>query len=394
MISGVHPEVFPGQAARRDCYTLTKPMWLLPTRSAWRVGLAVCVLALFSMTLRLTSQAQSGSVFASRIEQFSEPGGYFDTDNLISNEQSYLHPLDQLRQRGVSGGVYIGVGPDQNFSYIAQIRPSMAFIVDIRRDNMLLHLLFKAVFKVSRNRADYLSVLFGRPPPTGAGEWRTAGLRRLVQYFETAQPTPVFVAATRRRVDAAIAACGVPLSPADRETIDRFHRTFIESGLALRFQSTGRPPRSYYPTYRDLLLEKDLSGHEGHYLTSDESFQFVKSLQARDLVIPVVGNLAGDRALVGIGTFMTARGDRLSVFYVSNVEQYLSQDGVFARFIANLTKLPHGDRGVIIRSVFGRTTAQSVPGYYSTSLVQPIDQLLAGYDSGRFPTYWSLINPQ
>jgi len=369
-------------------------MWLLPTRSAWRVGLAVCVLALLSMTLRFTSQAQSGSVFASRIEQFSEPGGYFDTDNLISNEQSYLHPLDELRQREVSGGVYIGVGPDQNFSYIAQVRPSMAFIVDIRRDNMLLHLLFKAVFKVSRNRADYLSVLLGRPPPAGAGEWRTAGIRRLVQHFEAVQPTPALVASTRKRVDAAIVDCGVPLSSADRETIDRFHRTFIESGLALKFQSTGRAPRSYYPTYRDLLLEKDLSGHEVNYLTSEESFQFVKSLEARDLVIPVVGNLAGDRALAGIGNFMTARGDRLSVFYVSNVEQYLSQDGLFARFIANLTKLPHSDRSVIIRSVFGRTMAQSVPGYYSTSLVQPVNQLLAGYDSGRFPNYWSVITPR
>jgi hypothetical protein len=369
-------------------------MLLPPSRSARRVGLGVCALALLLVALRFPSQAQSGSVFASRVEQFSEPGGYFDTDNLISNEQSYLHPLDELRQRGVSGGVYIGVGPDQNFSYIAHVRPSMAFIVDIRRDNMLLHLLFKALFKLSRNRADFLSLLFGRPPPMGAGEWRTARIGRLVQYFETAQQTPARVASIRKRIDTAILECGVPLSAADRETIDRFHRSFIESGLALKFQSTGRAPRSYYPTYRDLLLEKDLSGHEGHYLTSEESFQFVKSLEARDLVIPVVGNLAGDRALAGIGNFMTARGDRLSVFYVSNVEQYLSQDGVFARFMANLTKLPHGDRSVIIRSVFGRTTAKSVPGYYSTSVVQSIDQLVAGYESGRFPNYWSLINPQ
>ena len=78
----------------------------------------------------------------------SEPGGYFDTDNLISNESSYLQVVPELRRAGISGGAYLGVGPDQNFTYIAEIRPAIAFIVDIRRDNLLLHLLFKALFQL------------------------------------------------------------------------------------------------------------------------------------------------------------------------------------------------------------------------------------------------------
>ena len=87
-------------------------------------------------TSQLRAAAQS---FAALSEQLSEPNGEFDTDNLISNESSYLHVMPTLEQAGVSGGVYIGVGPDQNFSYIARIRPSAAFIIDIRRDNMLMH---------------------------------------------------------------------------------------------------------------------------------------------------------------------------------------------------------------------------------------------------------------
>ena len=55
---------------------------------------------------------------------------------------------------GVTGGAYIGVGPDQNFSYIARIRPSVAYIIDIRRDNLLLHLLFKALFARAPDRVD------------------------------------------------------------------------------------------------------------------------------------------------------------------------------------------------------------------------------------------------
>src|SRR3954463_6907619 len=79
--------------------------------------------------------------FAQTIASLSERGGYFDTDNLISNESSYLQVMPDLERRSIRGGAYIGVGPDQNFSYIAQTRPAIAFIVDIRRDNLLLHLL-------------------------------------------------------------------------------------------------------------------------------------------------------------------------------------------------------------------------------------------------------------
>src|SRR5690349_21564383 len=57
------------------------------------------------------------------VARLSEPGGDFNSDNLISNESSYLHVLGALRALGVRGGAYVGVGPDQNFSYIAAIRP-------------------------------------------------------------------------------------------------------------------------------------------------------------------------------------------------------------------------------------------------------------------------------
>src|SRR5258707_607516 len=78
-------------------------------------------------------RALSDSAFAELSSQVSEPGGFFDTDNLISNEDSYLHAITTLQQLGIHGGAYLGVGPDQNFSYIAAIQPQIAFIVDIRR---------------------------------------------------------------------------------------------------------------------------------------------------------------------------------------------------------------------------------------------------------------------
>ena len=179
--------------------------------------------------------------------------------------------------------MYLGVGADQNFSYIARIRPVVAFIVDIRRDNLLLHLLFKALFGLAETRIEYLSSLTGRSPPEPPDAWRGADIEELVAYIDESRATPGAAGVLRARVEAAIRRMGVALAPSEFETVARFHRTFMDAGLSLKFQSHGRPPRSYYPTYRELLLETDQAGCRCNYLATEDDFQFVRSLQARDL---------------------------------------------------------------------------------------------------------------
>jgi len=334
--------------------------------------------------------AQSASSFAQQIAALSEAGGYFDTDNLVSNESSYLQVLPELRRRGVSGGVYIGVGPDQNFTYIAEVRPALAFIVDIRRDNLLLHLLFKALFQMSRSRIEYLSLLFGRPVPPDDPSWPRATIDRLVEYVDR---TPAAsVDPLRARVDRTIAGFGVPISADERRTIDRFHRGFISAGLDLRFQSAGQPPRSYYPTYRDLLLDKDSTGRQANVLATEEAFQFVRTLQTRDLLIPVVGDIAGSSALAAVGRLVAEKHERLSAFYTSNVEFYLFRSGTFPRFVGNLSAIPHSDRTVIIRSIFNRYAFEGMrPNDDSASQLHRVDDLLTASASGRIRGYADLV---
>ena len=305
--------------------------------------------------------------FAAEIEHLSEAGGDFDTDNLISNEQSYLDVIPALKAAGVTGGAYVGVGPDQSFSYIAQVRPSIAFIVDIRRDNLLLHLLFKALFAAAENRAEYLCLLTGRPVPEHVETWASRSLEQIAAYLDEARPTPD--AARGHRLDRTIASFGVPLTAADVSTIGRFHRTFIDAGLRLKFESRGRPPSPNYPTYRDLLFATDRTGRAWNYLTAEPDFQFVKSLEARDLVVPVVGDLGGTHALSAIAELMAARGERLSAFYISNVETYLYGDS-YAQFVKNVTGLPRDQRSVIIRSTFRNSI--------SASEVQSANQFVSG----------------
>jgi hypothetical protein len=367
----------------------------LPSRRAThRVLLAWLAAVLLVAGTARVGQLQTPGSFSSRVAQLSEPGGYFDTDNLISNEKSYLQVAPALRDTALKGGAYIGVGPDQNFSYIAQVRPSIAFIVDLRRDNLLLHLLFKALFELSGTRIEYMSLLFGRTAPASLDGWRQADMDRLTAYIDNQQSSPDDVAAMRVKVDAAIRKSGVPLSASDFQTIDRFHRAFIDAGLPLKFETKGRRPQPYYPTYRDLLFETDAQGRMRNFLAVEDDYQFVRSLQQQDLIVPVVGDLSGPSAIVAIGRLMTERGDRLSAFYASNVEFYLYGDDKFAKFVDNVSRLPRTNRSLIIRAIFAGGLGfvpHALPGYASASVVQPVDDLVKGYAAGRFKTYRELI---
>lgn len=344
---------------------------------------------------QVNGTALAESTFAQLVARLSEPGGYFDSDNLMSNEASYLHVLGRMRALGVGGGAYIGVGPDQNFSYMAQVKPGIAFIIDIRRDNLLQQLLFKAAFMRARNRAEYLALLFGRPMPP-AGRWEEATIEDLVAWTDSTPTTPAAAETAQQTVATSVKSFGIPLDEADLATIARFHRIFIDAGLDLRYTSHNRPPRAYYPTYRQLLLERDLTGKQGSYLATEANFRVLKSLQDRNLVVPVVGNLAGDHALSAIGKLIAERGDKVSAFYTSNVEQYLMRDGMsFDRFANNVRRLPRDPRSVIIRSYFGmgfyRAHPNAVPGYYSTQLLQTFDSFVSEHEAGGYQTYRDVV---
>src|SRR4249920_528748 len=121
----------------------------------------------------LPKQVSDGA-FWRMIVDFSEPEGLFRSDNFVSNETTYQEVIPELKKRSSPDGVYLGVGPDQNFTYIAALRPRMAFVIDIRRQNMIEHLMYKALIEASNDRADFLSRLFSRPRPANLDKSSTA----------------------------------------------------------------------------------------------------------------------------------------------------------------------------------------------------------------------------
>ncbi|MEO5895815.1 MAG: hypothetical protein ABIS06_08960 [Vicinamibacterales bacterium] len=265
----------------------------------------------------------------------SEPAGQFTvSENLLSNEPRLSENAGWLRS---AGGVYLGVGPEQNFTYIARVRPRIAFIVDIRRENRNLHLLYKALFELSSDRMDFVSRLFSRPRASGLG---TDG--RANEIFDRVDRVP----ASRELYDSNLANVRerlvtrrrLPLSREDLDDISRILTAFSVDGPAIRFWGS-RTVDAVQPTYRELMTTVDASGEARSFLATDEAFAFVKDLQSRNLIVPIVGDFAGTSALRGIGEYARRHADAISAFYVSNVGVYLTNQQTRG-FCRNLASLP------------------------------------------------------
>ena len=321
--------------------------------------------------------------FRELVESLSEEGGYFDTDNLISNETAFVQVVDELEP---SGGVYLGVGPEQNFHYIGRLRPSWAFIVDVRRDNMLHHLLLNAVLASSETPYRYLCWLFSRRCEPHEG----SDIDEIVAVFERAPvDESLFEAHLEAVFDHVRKRLGMILDEGDAATIESIFRAYFDEQLGLRFRSYGRPPMPYHPSYRRLLLARSPSGNPSHFLARPEDYAHVRRLAGEGRLVPVVGDFAGKHALHAIADLVAARGETVAAFYVSNVEFYLIRNGQFESYVDNVRALPRTEDSLFIRAYFdyGFPHPEALPGHRSTLVRQKMNHFLELYDRGAYRSY-------
>ena len=326
------------------------------------------------------------SEFTRIVQEFSEEGGYFPADNFTSNETSYLHVVDKLKELGVSGGAYIGVGPEQNFTYIAKIRPSIAFIVDIRREAIIEHLLYKAVFHLASDRAEFLSLLFSKPLSKTRVEAKGTLKDLLVYIFEAPPDEKAFstnLTAIQQTIEDDF---HFPLSSEDVQMLRRMYFIFWKVNLGIAYGSG-------FPTMAELIMEQDLEGNQGNFLAHDEDYQFIRELEEQNRVIPIVGNFAGTKALAAVADYLRKNGYTTSAFYTSNVEEYLYGDDLFGKFVDNIRKFPISEHTVFIRAIKGYLGPHPawVPGFRMITLLQKFSVFFADYDAGLYPDYWSLV---
>jgi len=366
---------------------------LLPTVLLGLILFAVPLPAARSNQPRLQSpDSLSSAEFSRLIRDVSEEGGYFFSDNLISNESPYLTVVDKLRQLAATGGAYIGVGPEQNFTYIAKLRPKIAFIVDIRRQAMIQHLMFKAIFHLSQNRLQFLSRWLSKPLAKDAPS-PDEPINTLLAYFTKTRADEQVYSSNLTAIRKAIQEdFQFQLSPRDQASLEFVYKGFRDSGLEAAFTLNGWSDGEF-PTLSEVILQPDQNGKLGNFLASREDYDFVRGLHMKNLIIPVVGDFGGKKALGAIADYLRKSGLTVTAFYTSNVEQYLFDDGSFTAFANNVRKLPMTDKSLFIRWVYQRYYHPArMPGQRSTSLLQRVVVFLTDFDAGRYQSYLDLIS--
>src|SRR5215469_7247200 len=152
------------------------------------IVLALCFFLSVAWSAEELSTRLSDDAFWKLVTDFSEPSGRFPQDNFVSNELAIQRILPELAKGRKADGAYLGVGPEQNFTYIVALKPKIAFIIDIRRQNMIQHLMYKALIEVSTDRADFLSRLFSRARP--ADLEKSSSVSALFEAFRDSEPDP------------------------------------------------------------------------------------------------------------------------------------------------------------------------------------------------------------
>lgn len=289
----------------------------------------------------------------------SELNGFFRSDNLLSNEVFLQYVVPELTRLAAPGRVYLGVGPEQNFTYIAALKPAMAFIVDVRRGNLDLHLMYKALFELSADRVEFVSRLFSRKRPDGLSA--SSSVSEIFQAFARVEPSESLYKANLDAIEHDLTKThGFALSSDDLDGakgLEFVYKAFVTFGPDLTYSSIngfgGFGGGRAMPSYADLMMLTDESGQPRGYLASEANFAVVRDLERRNLIVPVVGNFGGPKAIRAVGAYLKEHHALVSAFYLSNVEQYLRQDDIWSDFCRNAATLPIDEASIFVRSTRG-----------------------------------------
>ncbi len=336
--------------------------------------------------------------------EISEPGGYFRSDNLLSNETGFQAVIPGLLEKIKPGGVYLGVGPEQNFTYIVALKPKIAIIFDIRRGNMIEHLMYKALLETSADRADFLSKLFSRDRPAGLDTAATA--QHLFEAYNRAAPDSVLFRKNLAAIkDFLTKTKGFALGDSDSKTLDYIYGAFYGGGPQINYNYTSGGGGGGFgggfggmPTYATLQTATDTAGKNWAYLATEANFRWLKDFESKNLLVPVVGDFAGPKAIRTVGKYLKEHNAVVSAMYCSNVEQYLfRQNDDWSRFYGNIATLPLDANSSFIRSIGGGmrgvTPQGSVPRYGGrlANVTSSMLETVKLFNEGKIQTYGDII---
>jgi hypothetical protein len=324
------------------------------------------------------------------ISEFSEPAGAYPYDNFISNEFRQQVVIPVMTQATRPGEVYIGVGPEQNFTYAAALKARMAFVIDIRRQNMLEHLLYKALFELAPDRADFLSRLFSRKRVPGLNE--KSGAAVLFSEYEKAQRDSNLFLENREAVMSTLKKHGFTLASEDILAIEYVYQAFYRGGPTMN-SNTGPGPATGTPSYADLMTMTDAAGYNWSYLETEERYRYMREMHRKNLFIPLVADFAGPRTIRSIARYLKEHNANVSAFYGSNVESYLNEAQT-RNFYGNLLALPTDSTTMVIRFVDYMHNMELPSWARGGSFIQvasPMSDLTRLASGGTLPAYHDLL---
>jgi hypothetical protein len=327
------------------------------------------------------------------IVDFSEQGGDFSNENFVSNEAQYQDVVPALKVTTKPGGVYIGVGPEQNFTYASLLQSKLAFVIDIRRQNMLELLMYKALFDMSPSRADFVSNLFSRTRPAGLDTKTTPAA--LFAAVDSAKADPDLLTKNLQAIKGYMTGHGYQLSNEDVTTMEKVYQAFFRLGTRITYDSGNAPGVGGrgFANYSRLMNTADITGRNSSFLANEENYLYVREMQRKNLIVPLVGDFAGPAVIRNVARYLTERKATVGVFYISNVETYLD-DTKKQAFYANVTTLPVDGSSMFIRHILGnpaRGLSWWRPGMTNVSTVAPMAEFINQIKAGRRPTFEEIV---
>src|SRR5438045_9432572 len=114
------------------------------------------------------------------------------------------------------------LGQYKHFTYAAVLQSKLAFVVDIRRQNMVELLMYKALFDMSPNRADFVSNLFSRVRPAGLDTKTTSAA--MFAAYEDAKVDSNLLAKNLQSIKAYMTKHGYELTSEDISNIEKVYQ--------------------------------------------------------------------------------------------------------------------------------------------------------------------------
>lgn len=216
-----------------------------------------------------------------------------DTHYIVSNEDNHYVWRNALQNRG---GIFIGVGTDQNYVMAGWARPEFLVLLDFDQVVVDLHHVYRVLFLNAPTPQDFLDL------------WDERNVHRVEELIDALK-------------------------------LDTATRSGMLNAYRMAHYSVPRRLRKLDSMYRPLGVP--------FFMTDLEQYRYIAELFRNGRVMIVRGDLSIGGAMTSIGAAAQKVGAVVRTVYLSNAERYFPYTAGFRKSILTL---PVDDRSIILRT--------------------------------------------